>query len=228
MAITKATASSIAPAAKGNLVVGSATNDAAVLGVGANGTILTADSAEATGVKWAAAAGGGANWSLLNAGGTALTGASTITISGISNADKLMVIVANASSASASSIIGIRLNGDSASNYNNFGQRLTGIDPYTKELITRSAILADQRIRLFDISTAATSDGAGYVLISGCNSSGPKIFNSAGSAVASTGDYQSSYVLGGWYNSASVISSVSVHSSSGNFDNGTVYVYTSA
>ena len=59
MAITKATASSIAPAAKGDLVAGSATNDAAVLGVGANNTVLTADSAEATGLKWATPAGGG-------------------------------------------------------------------------------------------------------------------------------------------------------------------------
>ncbi len=55
MAITKATASSIAPAAKGDLVVGSATNDAAILAVGTNNHILTADSAEATGMKWAAA-----------------------------------------------------------------------------------------------------------------------------------------------------------------------------
>jgi hypothetical protein len=58
MAITKATASSIAPAAKGDLVAGSATNDAAVLGVGANNTVLTADSSTATGLKWAAAGGG--------------------------------------------------------------------------------------------------------------------------------------------------------------------------
>lgn len=58
MAITKATASSIAPAIKGDLVAGSATNDAAVLGVGANNTVLTADSAEATGLKWAAPSSG--------------------------------------------------------------------------------------------------------------------------------------------------------------------------
>jgi hypothetical protein len=56
MAITKATASSIAPAAKGDLVAGSATNDAAVLTVGANNTVLTADSSEATGLKWQAPA----------------------------------------------------------------------------------------------------------------------------------------------------------------------------
>jgi hypothetical protein len=59
MAITKATASSIAPAAKGDLVAGSATNDAAVLGVGANDTVLTADSSTATGLKWAAAGASG-------------------------------------------------------------------------------------------------------------------------------------------------------------------------
>ena len=70
MAITKATASSIAPAAKGDLVVGSATNDAAVLAVGANGTTLVADSAEATGLKWATPASG------------ALTLINTITLSG--------------------------------------------------------------------------------------------------------------------------------------------------
>lgn len=58
MAITKATASSIAPAAKGDLVVGSATNDAAILSVGSNDQILVADSAEATGLKWATPASG--------------------------------------------------------------------------------------------------------------------------------------------------------------------------
>ena len=55
MPITKATASSIAPAAKGDLVVGSATNDASVLAVGSANQVLTVDSSTATGLKWAAA-----------------------------------------------------------------------------------------------------------------------------------------------------------------------------
>ena len=54
MAITKATASSIAPAAKGSIVVGSATNDAGVLAVGTNTHVLVADSTETLGMKWAA------------------------------------------------------------------------------------------------------------------------------------------------------------------------------
>lgn len=55
MPITKATASSIAPAAKGDLVVGSATNDASVLAVGSANQVLTVDSSTSTGLKWAAA-----------------------------------------------------------------------------------------------------------------------------------------------------------------------------
>ena len=49
------------------------------LGVGANGTVLTADSAEGTGLKWAAPAAGG--MTLINSGGTALSGSQTITVS---------------------------------------------------------------------------------------------------------------------------------------------------
>ena len=45
--------------AKGDLIVGTANDTAARLGVGSNGQVLTADSAQVGGVKWAAAAAGG-------------------------------------------------------------------------------------------------------------------------------------------------------------------------
>jgi hypothetical protein len=45
--------------AKGDLVPGTGADTFARLAVGANGTVLTADSAEATGLKWATPAGGG-------------------------------------------------------------------------------------------------------------------------------------------------------------------------
>ena len=49
----------INPTAKGDLYAGSAANTYTKLAVGANNTVLTADSTTATGLKWAAAAGGG-------------------------------------------------------------------------------------------------------------------------------------------------------------------------
>ena len=45
--------------AKGDVIVGTANDTAARLAVGADGQVLTADSAETSGVKWAAAGGGG-------------------------------------------------------------------------------------------------------------------------------------------------------------------------
>jgi hypothetical protein len=79
MAITKASSNAVAPATKGDLVVGNATNDSGVLAVGSTDQVLTVDSSTATGLKWAAAGGGG--MTLIST--TALTGASTITISSI-------------------------------------------------------------------------------------------------------------------------------------------------
>ena len=45
--------------AKGDLIAATAADTVSRLAVGANGTVLTADSAEATGLKWATPAGGG-------------------------------------------------------------------------------------------------------------------------------------------------------------------------
>jgi len=102
MAITKATASSVAPAAKGDLVVGSATNDASVLAVGTNNYVLTADSAEATGMKWAAAAGGAIKQYVYNRSTSTTTSSSnafidatglTATITPASSSNKVFVFV---------------------------------------------------------------------------------------------------------------------------------------
>jgi hypothetical protein len=72
--------------AKGDLIAATAADTPARLAVGANDTVLTADSSEATGLKWATPASGG--MTLLST--TTLSGA-TVTVSGISGSYKDLV-----------------------------------------------------------------------------------------------------------------------------------------
>jgi hypothetical protein len=226
MPITKASSSAVAPGAKGELVVGNATNDSGIVSVGANDTVLTADSSTATGVKWAAPGGAGANWSLLNSGGTSLSSSIT-TISGISAKDKIMIIWDNASGNSDSlyATLYVRFNEDSGSNYTARGLGISGALNYNANIFN-SQTYTDTGVRVGQVGDTHFMFMSGYLLATGCNSSGLKVFNNAGSSEGGT--QTRAYVTGGTYNSSSTISSVSLRISGGSFDNGTVFVYTSA
>jgi hypothetical protein len=126
MPITKATASSVAPAAKGDLVVGSATNDAAVLGVGSNDQVLTADSSTATGLKWATASSGGVT--LISE--TTASAISSLTLGSIPGTYKHIMLTWHGIYVSASGqTFGLRFNNDSTASQYSF----TGVnaDPTT-------------------------------------------------------------------------------------------------
>jgi hypothetical protein len=194
------------------------------IGVGANGTVLTADSAEATGLKWATASSG-LTWTLLNAGGTALTGAATITVSGISNKENIMVIVDSASSANAGAIIALRINTDTGSNYKNFGTALLGGSTYSANNITTHDDNPGTYHRFAKLSGSATSFAMGGAMITGGLSTGIKTIQSQGSATIGGNSDQRAYMLNGIYSGSAAITSISLFSDSGNFDAGTLFVY---
>ncbi len=213
--------------AKGDIIAATAADTVSRLAVGANDTVLTADSSTATGLKWAAAASGGANWSLLNSGGTALTGAATITVSGISGKDKIMVLVKDASSASNGSQFFVRINGDTGSNYYDFGVSLEIHASYQTNWMSSRNGLARTGIYLMGFGgTGAGINGSGAVTLTGCNAAGVKQFSLAGTPENHTN--ANGVITQGYYDSSSTVSSVSLFSNAGNFDNGTMYVYTSA
>ena len=204
--------------AKGDLVVGTGADTFARLAVGTNDYVLTAASGETTGLKWAAPAAGGGlkSMTLLNTGGTALTGATTITVS-FSAQQALQILIDDGSSANASSVFTMRFNSDSATKY-----LYAGVE-FTASTISRDNALTATSILLGSMSNNAGSLLSGTIRIDGTNStSGFMPFHSIGMGNASSGTGQKGETLIGFYNASAAITSVSIISSTGNCDAGTI------
>jgi hypothetical protein len=99
---------------KGDLFGYSTTN--ARVPIGTNGQVLTADSTEALGLKWAAAAGGG-GMTLIST--TTLSGTST-TISSIPTTYVNLIAIGRDASPGQGGEFRLRINGDSGSNYQTY------------------------------------------------------------------------------------------------------------
>ena len=208
---------------KGDIYAATAAATPARLGVGANSTVLTADSAEATGLKWAAAAGASQTWSLLNTGGTALT-TGTTTISGISGKSALMIQIVGASQTSGNNAYHFRINGDTGTNYE-----------YFYNIFNRSAAFATNynyiggsltsTYCVLGYNGSATYTFSGTILLGNCNSTSRKTIQANVGAAFNSGADAANSIGQGFYTGTSTVSSVSLIVESGTFDTGTVYVY---
>jgi hypothetical protein len=109
--------------AKGDLIAATANDTPARLAVGANGTVLTADSAEATGMKWGAAASGGA---LVFITSSTFTTSSAVNINSCFSSSyqnyRVIVDVTSASASATQLAVKFRASGtDSSSDYYSWG-----------------------------------------------------------------------------------------------------------
>jgi hypothetical protein len=86
--------------AKGDIIAATAADTASRLAVGANNTVLTADSSTATGLKWAAAAGGGKVLQVVNA-----TYGTTVTVTTASFTDTGLTATITPTSATSKVLI---------------------------------------------------------------------------------------------------------------------------
>ena len=214
MAITKATASSIAPAAKGDLVAGTATNDAGVLAVGANGTVLTAASGQATGLEWATPSSGG--MTLLST--TTLSGAST-TISSINQTyNSLYMVISGVTNATGNGTFSCNPNADAtlstyvlynAAGFSNITADILRLTPSTGGNYSPTRTDANNAW-IFTINNYASTTAQ-------------KAYNVYGSFV--NVNNQQAFFTWGRIATTSAITSLVFSNSGGNFSTGTILLY---
>jgi len=194
-----------------------------------SGTLDFTSTSAAIFIKGAgAAASGGSNYSLLNSGGTAMSGSSTVTVSGISGQNKLFVVMDAASSVSSAISIFFRINADSgATQYAYYGNAMKAATAYSGGNFVGRNSSGTSRIFVLEQSNDATNDFGAGISVDGCNATGYKIIT-LNSGPGGTGVNQESYNLQGYYKGTSTVSSISIIAQTGNFDAGTLYVYGSA
>jgi hypothetical protein len=205
---------------KGDLYGYSTTN--ARVPIGTNGQVLTADSTQGLGLKWATPTAGPTNWTLLNTGGTALTGAASITVS-FTAPKQLMVLMIGASSATARSFISLRPNNISTADYSvagffvqpsNITTSADGFGVYSTETAINFGVM----------SNTASSVVYGACSINLTDQTGWKDYAITCGGDKAGGDGQQLITTQGILEASAAITSITLISSAGNFDAGTVYV----
>jgi len=210
--------------AKGDIIAATASDTVARLAVGSNGTVLTADSAETTGLKWVSSAPPATNFTLV--GTVSLSGTNIYTISGISGANQLLIMFDD-TTVQQSSFLTLRFNGDTAQNYRYVGPNIVNNGSWTLSTtgVWRNINSDSDKISIARTSISTGSNAAGYLFVDGCNSLGVKTFHGAGGATQDGSSTTQYNWIGGYWNNTSTISSVSILNSTLNFSSGTMRVY---
>jgi len=202
--------------AKGDIIAATAADTVSRLAVGANDTVLTADSSTATGLKWAAPVSGG--MTLLNSGGTALSSSSTtinITPTGYTS---LKVYVKGVYQTGDDGM-SMRLNGDTG---NNYSYAIIRSGPSQVSNASTSSI--------FYLTQGSATSGTdvkvlSYVAMDIYNPTATDVVQIHHSSInGPSSDMR--YTFGnGTYDCSAAITSLTFITVAGTFSGGTVYVY---
>lgn len=201
--------------AKGDIIAATAADTVARLAVGTNGQVLTADSAEATGLKWASGASGG--MTLISTG--SMSGAS-VSVSVPTGYVNVMWIVQGATLSSSDQIF-FRINGNTSGVYQSSyttrqgtgsGQNYVSFNNNSTQLLIDGTCTSGSDInfvfQVFNVDTTAQH-----------------AFSLASNWVSGLGESQQNWV--GKYSATGAITSLSVsrYGGSATFNAGTYYLY---
>jgi hypothetical protein len=206
----------------GDIIYSSSGSTAARLGIGTAGQVLKVNSG-ATAPEWGAASSE-KTYTLINTGGTALTGATTVTVSGLGGYSQFFVLVNSASSANASSQISVRPNGATTGAQVNVSVEVAST--YSIGNFSSGSSSTTGTINIGRMGTAAAQVVNGSVHIFGGSTTGLKgyVAHGAGRFESGSND-QTMQWFQGLINPGAEITSISIVSSTGNFDAGTVFIY---
>jgi len=199
--------------AAGDLLIGTAADTVGRLAIGTNGQLLQSNGTTAT---WATPTATAESFASL--GSAALSGAATITVSGFSAKNNLLIIVDQGSSANANSTFTLRFNSDSGNNYNEIRYIFSDGGGISRDYAWPAT---SHRISTNDNNAA--SNTRAIISVTGAAGTGYKSIEYMSYPSGGTG-LQSNWAQG-YYTGTSAITSVSLISSTGNFDAGTLYVY---
>jgi hypothetical protein len=199
--------------AKGDIIAATAADTVARLAVGANDTVLTADSSQATGLKWAASAAGG--MTLINSGGTTLTGSSVSIQSIPATYNDLIVYLVAAQPATNNAFPAMIYNNDGTAKYR---YAYDNADNQTFAL---------SDLKLTDGNPNSNSVGLIRVEIPRYAStvSWKMNINNAIDGSHSTGTVTYRRSWGAWNQYGSAINRLDFYNNTGNWSSGTVFVY---
>jgi hypothetical protein len=198
--------------AKGDLLVGTGSGTLVAQGVGANGTVLTANSAQADGVEWVAP--GGALTLASIASGT-LSGSTVVTSS--LTQDFIQVTMSGITLSTAGTIF-IRLNG-ATTNYN---QNYWGLSNYPDGNFTAQVSgTGGTYIACTFSSLLATGGNNSFVFtFQNCKQAGITTYSGSSTFQRDTQSNYCGMSLNGHYNSAAAITSITIGTTAGTFSAG--------
>ena len=199
--------------AKGDVIGGTGADTFARLAVGANGTVLTADSAETTGLKWATPAATG-GMTLIQE--TVASANSAIDFSSISGSYKQLLLVWTGIQHSASgSAFPIRFNSDSGSNYKNLATSISDTSLEAALIVSNTSVFASNSTNYspFGVSSDAAglqNNATGSLLIDNYSSGSKLKFYSGGWSFWNGSNVKQVLFFNGVYDSTTAISSINI------------------